>query len=136
MHTICIANVCMYIIILCLYVKFKFVLLLVVSPHQSDPLFDTVLRSIIIIYSMIRYRAFLLQQWVLVKMIHRMVCFFTVAQGIIIVYIYIHVSILCLLHGFVPSMLRHLDSDHVTDAPLARNMLGVCIIVWCSELGG
>ena len=54
-------------------------------------------------------------------MVHRLICFFAIARGIIIFYV-IHFFMLCLLRPiFVRSLLRRFHSNQVPDEPLAMD---------------
>ena len=97
--------------------------LLVVSLHQSDTLIDTVLRCIIVYYTIIQ-RASLPKQWTLEEMVYPLGCFITRSYGLIIFYIFRP------FHD-AAHLLRHFHSDHVSDdVTLARDLLGVCISLW------
>ena len=63
-------------------------------------------------------------------MVHRLICFFALARGIIIFYV-LPLLMLCFLQPiFVRSLLMHFHSKLVSDAPLARDSVCVCIRLW------
>ena len=62
-------------------------LLLVVSLHQSDPLSDTFFCDIVVNHEIIK-RACLSQQRALEEMLHRLVSFFTITRGVILICIF------------------------------------------------
>ena len=62
-------------------------LLLVVSLHQSDPLSDTFFCDIVVNHEIIK-RAFLSQQRALEEMFHRLISFFIITRGVILISIF------------------------------------------------
>ena len=62
-------------------------LLLVVSLHQSDPLSDTFFCDIVVNHEIIK-RACLSQQRALEEMLHRLISFFTITRGVILICIF------------------------------------------------
>ena len=62
-------------------------LLLVVSLHQSDPLSDTFFCDIVVNHEIIK-RACLSQQRALEEMLHRLMSFFTITRGVILICIF------------------------------------------------
>ena len=62
-------------------------LLLVVSLHQSDPLSDTFFCDIVVYHEIIK-RPCLLQQRALEEMLHRLISFFTITRGVILICIF------------------------------------------------
>ena len=62
-------------------------LLLVVSLHHSDPLSDTFFCDIVVNHEIIK-RACLSQQQALEEMLHRLISFFTITRGVILICIF------------------------------------------------
>ena len=62
-------------------------LLLFVSLHQSDPLSDTFFCDIVVNHEIIK-RACLSQQRALEEMLHRLISFFTITRGVILIFIF------------------------------------------------
>ena len=60
-------------------------LLLVVSLHQSDPLSDTFFCDIVVNHEIIK-RACASQQRALEEMLHRLISFFTITRGVILIW--------------------------------------------------
>ena len=69
-------------------------LLLVVSLHQSDPLSDTFFCDIVVNHEIIK-RACLSQQRALGEMLHRLISFFTITRGVILIYISTFLGCVC-----------------------------------------
>ena len=65
----------------------KILLLLVVSLHQSDPLSDTFFCDIVVNHEITK-RACLSQQRALEEMLHRLISFFTITRGVILICIF------------------------------------------------
>ena len=65
----------------------KYVILLVVSLHQSDPLSDTFFCDIVVNHEIIK-RACLSQKRALKEMLHRLISFFTITYGVILICIF------------------------------------------------
>ena len=63
------------------------IILLVVSLHQSDPLSDTFFCDIVVNREIIK-RACLSQQRALEEMLHRLISFFTITRGVILICIF------------------------------------------------
>ena len=106
--------------------------LLVVSLHQYDPLFDTVLRCIIVYYMIIK-RVCLLQQCALEEMVHRLICFFSLARGIIIFFIFPLFHVVFTEAHLCIKSIEAFHSIQVSDAPLVKDSLSLYISVWCTD---
>ena len=78
-------KICMYMAHVCFYVCCS--LLVVVSLHQSDSLSDTFFYDIVVNHEIIK-RACLSQQRALEQMLHRLISFFTITRGVILICIF------------------------------------------------
>ena len=97
------------------------------SCHYTNPIHCLTQSFAVSLYTIRSF--FELQQRTPEEMVHCLVCFFALARAIII--LYFQFFILSFLRPiFVRSLLRHFHSNQVPDAPLARDSLCVCIILW------